>query len=78
MEPYRPYVDEIVYELYNNYPGKQELTKEIKAELLQLLTVDTVFNKVKRPLMIGLSQTTASLAKCFAGDTRKIEYPAIG
>ncbi len=78
MEPYRPYVDEIVYHLYMAYPDTDELAKELKAELLQVLTVDVVFEQFTRPMMVGLSQTTASLARCFAGDARKIEYPVFG
>jgi len=75
MEPYRPYVDEIVFGLYTN--GEQELNKDVKAELLKLLYVDTVFDKVTRPLDIGLSVTTSSLAKCFSGDQKKIMYPLL-
>lgn len=35
MEPYRPYVDELVYQLYRN--GNTQLTKKVKGELLRLL-----------------------------------------
>lgn len=77
MEPYRPFVDAVVYELDEKYPGLDTLEKEIKAELLQVLTTDVHFTKVTRPLMVGLSQTTASLAKCFGEQQRKIEYPVI-
>ena len=66
MEPYRPFVDEIVFGLYAN--GETELNKEVKAEMLSLLCVDTVFDKITRPLEVGLSVTTASLAKCFSGE----------
>lgn len=76
MEPYRPYVDDIVFDIYQSYPGTEELNKELKAELLKIMTVDTVFDQVTRPLMVGLSQTTASLARCFAGDSRRLELPA--
>ena len=75
MEPYRPYVDEIVFDLYAN--GERELTKDVKAYLLRLLFTDTKFDKVTRPLDVGLSITTASLAKCFAGLQKKIVYPLI-
>lgn len=77
MEPYRPFVDEMVYELVEKYPDTSTLEKEIKAELLQVLTVDVRLNKTVRPLMVGLSQTTASLARCFAGKQRKIDYPVL-
>lgn len=75
MEPYRPYVDEIVYGLYAD--GERKLTKEVKSKLLGLLFTDTVFGKVTRPLDVGLTMTTASLAKCFAGTQKKIVYPLL-
>lgn len=75
MEPYRPYVDEIVFDLYAN--GEQELNKDVKAEILKVLYVDTVFDKLTRPLDLGLSVTTSSLVKCFGGEQKKILYPLL-
>lgn len=75
MEPYRPYVDEIVYGLCSD--GECELTKEVKSRLLHLLFVDTVFDKVMRPLDVGLTITTASFAKCFNGAQRRVAYPLL-
>nr|WP_321485730.1 type II CRISPR-associated endonuclease Cas1 [uncultured Draconibacterium sp.] len=78
MEPYRPYVDEIAYDLDEKYPGTFALEKEHKAELLQLMATDVKIGENKRPLMIALSQTTASLSRCFNGEQRKIDYPIFG
>lgn len=75
MEPYRPWVDEIVIELEGKWPGQLMLEKEQKAELLQLMSADVKIGENRRPLMVALSQTTASLARCFSGETRKITYP---
>lgn len=75
MEPYRPYVDALVFRLYGE--GKQELSKEVKAEILKILYMDTRFEKVLRPLDVGLTFTTASLAKCFAGKQKKLVYPTL-
>lgn len=75
MEPYRPYVDEIAVDMYEKYPDVLILEKEHKAELLKLMAIDVEIGQVKRPLMVALSITTASLAKCFSGETRKITYP---
>ena len=75
MEPYRPWVDEIAYDLNEKYPGSFMLEKEHKAELLQLMTADVRIGENKRPLMVALSQTTASLSRCFSGEQRKISYP---
>ena len=75
MEPYRPYVDEIVYHMHTN--GIDKLDKDAKSQLLNILFSDTVFNKVTRPLEIGLTTTTASLVKCYMGTTKKILYPLL-
>lgn len=75
MEPYRPYVDEIVFNLYAN--GEHELTKNIKAEIVKLLFTDTHFAKITRPLEVALTSTSASLAKCFNGKIKKIIYPQL-
>jgi len=75
MEPYRPFVDATVYEINTKYPELNDISTEIKVELLQILAADVNFKKTTRPLMVGLSQTTASLARCFSGEQRVIEYP---
>lgn len=75
MEPYRPYVDEIVFMMYTN--GVTELNKESKAQLLRVLFTDTRFDKLMRPLDIALSITSASLAKCLLGSTKKLSFPQL-
>jgi len=51
------------------------LTKDVKAKLLQIPVLDVVINDERSPLMLAAAQTTASLAKCFSGESRKIIYP---
>lgn len=75
MEPYRPYVDELVFQLVQKYGEKLELTKEIKTYLLSIPTLDVVIGGKRSPLMIAVGQTTASLYKCFSGELRRIVYP---
>lgn len=77
MEPYRPYVDQLVYEITEQYGIDVELSKDIKAELLSIPTLDVVIGGKRSPLMVAASQTTASLYKCFSGELRKIAYPEI-
>ncbi|MDO9511457.1 MAG: type II CRISPR-associated endonuclease Cas1 [Bacteroidales bacterium] len=75
MEPYRPWVDEAVYKIWNSEGGRSELNTQLKMKLLEILTADVEIGKNMRPLMVALSQTSASLARCFAGDSKKIQYP---
>jgi CRISPR-associated protein Cas1 len=77
MEPYRPYVDLLVHEIFAKEKEIDELTTGLKLQLLEILTVDVQLEKQLRPLMVGLSSTTASLAKCYAGTAKKINYPLI-
>lgn len=75
MEPYRPYIDRLVYDITEQYGVDVELSKDIKAELLSIPTLDIVIGGKRSPLMVGVAQTTASLYKCFSGELRKIAYP---
>lgn len=77
MEPYRPYVDRIVYDIVAEGLAYDELTTELKLRLLQLPQVDVKFEDITSPLLVGVSRTTASLARCFEGISRKINYPEI-
>ncbi len=77
MEPYRPYVDKTVLAIVDKTPHIAELTKELKAQLLTIPVVDVIVNGQSSPLMIAMQQTTASLARCFLGEIRKISYPEI-
>jgi CRISPR-associated protein Cas1 len=77
MEPYRPFVDECVLEIMNENSDYHIMDKNQKANLLNILNMDVRFNKFTRPLMVGLSITTASLVKCFSGEVKKINYPEL-
>jgi len=73
MEPYRPYVDKLVVEMFDS--GVVELDKDAKAKLLSIPVLDVVINKQRSPLMIAVGLTTSSLYKCFTAESRKIVYP---
>lgn len=75
MEPYRPYIDELVFKLAKEHENIQDLTTELKTSLLTIPTLDVMINGKRSPLMIAVGQTTASLYKCFSGESRKIIYP---
>lgn len=77
MEPYRPYVDQLVFNIVEQYGEDIEISKDIKTELLSIPTLDVVIGGKRSPLMVGVSQTTASLYKCFSGELRKIAYPEL-
>ena len=76
MEPFRPIVDEKVFDIMKRYQ-EQELNTAIKAEILQMLTQTVYFKDEKSPLMVGLQKTASSLQQCFTGDRKKIKYPKL-
>jgi len=75
MEPYRPYVDMVVCYLLDNYDEVEELTTELKKELLSIPALDVVIDGKKSPLMNAMSRTTYSLYECYAGYSRKLLFP---
>ncbi|MEO8150910.1 MAG: type II CRISPR-associated endonuclease Cas1 [Bacteroidia bacterium] len=77
MEPYRPFVDKLVVEINNENPDEGILSKETKAKLIGIISMDVIMGENKSPLMIALSHTTASLSKCFEGKEKQIKYPVL-
>lgn len=75
MEPYRPYTDRLVVQTLKQFPQTAEVTTDIKRLLLTIPTLEVNINGQRSPLMVAASQTTASLARCFAGESRKLSYP---
>lgn len=75
MEPYRPYVDELVLDLIRQNEDISEINKRLKMQLLGIPMLDVVINGKRSPLMIAAQQTTASLYKCFAGEMRHVNFP---
>lgn len=79
MEPYRPYVDELVWTLVEAHglDGCATLSRELKAELLRIPVLTVVMGGRRSPLMVAASLTASSLSKCFNGESRKIVYPEL-
>lgn len=75
MEPYRPYVDKLVIDIILSGEDYSKLSTSIKSKLLSIPVLDVIVDGVRKPLMIAASTTTASLAKCFDGEIRKVIYP---
>ena len=76
MEPYRPFVDDLVVKTTNKKEIPAELTTELKQEMLMIPVLDVLIGGKRSPLMIAAGQTTASLAKCYNGESRNIAYPS--
>jgi len=77
MEPYRPFIDKLVYQIYNPREAQQFISKSEKVVLLKIATENVRFEGITRPLMVGVSTTTKSLVECFKGKRRKVKYPTM-
>ncbi len=77
MEPYRPVVDGVVRQLITQHDVIEELTLDIKRELLALPAIDVPINGHNRPLMVAVDQTVTSLCKCFEGEGKHLIYPKL-
>ena len=75
MEPYRPFVDDIVFSQLELFVSSTTLTQPMKAALLGTLTTDVMIDTMRRPLMNALSYTTASLVRCFMKEEKEIRFP---
>lgn len=75
MEPYRPFVDRLVMQTLPQLQPIDDLTPDIKRTLLTVPTLEVRIGGQRSPLMVAASQTTASLARCFSGESRRITYP---
>jgi CRISPR-associated protein Cas1 len=77
MEPYRPFVDILVYDIVESGCNIEELNRNIKSSLLMIPAIDVIIDGKKSPLMNAMSRTTSSLYDCFEGSRRKILYPEL-
>lgn len=77
MEPFRPLVDDVVRKIVMSGEDYQELSRPVKQQLLEIPVADILLDGDRSPLMVGLQRTTASLARCFEGDGRRVLYPEL-
>ena len=77
MEPYRPFVDAIVYDIVETGAQIHELNMKLKSQLLQIPAMDVTLEGKQSPLMVAMSRTTNSLFACFEGSSRKLLYPVL-
>lgn len=77
MEPYRPFVDKMVCHIIRGNGKYLDMTPTMKKDLLSIPALDVIIDGQKSPLMNAIQRTTASLAKCYEGTSRKILYPEL-
>lgn len=75
MEPYRPFVDMKVLEMWKKGNITNDISSEQKRELLGVTTMDVNISGHRSPMMLAIQTTAQSVHKCFSGEARKIIYP---
>ena len=75
MEPYRPFVDQLVIKMIRKYEDITNITTEMKRDLLGLAYQDVIIDGKRSPMQIAIQTTAKSVYKCFSGEARKIIYP---
>lgn len=75
MEPYRPFVDQLVIKMIRKYEDITNITTEMKRDLLGLAYQDVIIDGKRSPMQIATITTAKSVYKCFSGEARKIIYP---
>ncbi len=75
MEPYRPFVDMKVLEMWQAGGLTSNISSEQKRELLGITTMDVNISGHRSPMMLAIQTTAQSVQKCFSGEARKIIYP---
>jgi CRISPR-associated protein Cas1 len=74
IEPFRPWVDAIVYELQQQ-DNNIEVTQTNKVPFLNLLSKPVLLKDKKMPLMIAIHYLMADLKRIFTKDNNKLIYP---
>ena len=74
MEPYRPFVDMKVLEMWKNGGITSDISSDQKRELLGITTMDVNISGHRSPMMLAIQTTAQSVQKCFSGEARKIIY----
>lgn len=77
MEPYRPLVDRLVYQMVRMNGKFLDMTPAIKKQFLEIPVLDVYIENKKSPLQNAITRTTASLVKTFEGSQRRVLYPEL-
>lgn len=77
MEPYRPFVDQLVIDIMEEDGPVEFLTPRTKQRLLQICTEDVRIGGKSSPLLVAVSRTTNSLQQCYEGSRRQLSLPKL-
>jgi len=74
MEPFRPWVDLLVYQIAQQHPVV-EVNQHTKKPLLNLISQPVAFNQQTMPLMVACHYLLADLKRAFTNNKQVFSYP---
>lgn len=74
MEPFRPWVDLLVYQIAQQYP-LLEINQHTKKPFLNLLSQPVAFNQQTMPLMVACHYLLADFKRAFTDSKQAFSYP---
>ena len=74
MEPYRPFVDDIVFRMMQE-KGNGLTDTTTKSRLINVMYRDVSMGEHKHPLQVALTLTAASLLRVFKGEDKHVALP---
>ncbi|MCB0516893.1 MAG: type II CRISPR-associated endonuclease Cas1 [Chitinophagales bacterium] len=77
MESFRPSIDQWVLYAWQKHQFPQEMTKELRRELLQIPALDVRLQKQKHPLMVAAQYCANSLAQCYTQKKNSLKQAEI-
>ncbi|MEQ8629609.1 type II CRISPR-associated endonuclease Cas1 [Ekhidna sp.] len=77
MEPYRPFVDQLVVEMVRTEEDYGSLTPDLKKKLLQVPVLDVHIRNQTSPLMLAAQQTTKSVYQYYEKTGKTIQFPRL-
>jgi CRISP-associated protein Cas1 len=76
MEPFRPWVDRIVYQIIQNN-NNATVNQKTKQSLLELLSERVIWKDRGMPLMVACHYLIANLKEAYTDNTIKLHYPKL-
>lgn len=77
MEPYRPFVDEIVVDIYSKFPDLLMPDRETKEKLLSVIYRETIVSEESKPLINAVNDSVASFVRILKNESQNILYPEL-
>ncbi len=77
MEPFRPWVDQLVCQISQNITEEVMLDKDSRKQILQLISDTVVLNNKKMPMLVASHYFAANLKRCIIDKTEHLEFPVL-